>query len=112
MKNLKILLLALVFVSSNLLSASTEPTKVEPTTTISLEIGKLLKNPSFLVDKDLAAEVKVTVNDNNELVVLSVASDHPELDAFIKSRLNYNKLSVKLSGKKTFVVPVIVTQEE
>jgi len=112
MKNLKILLLTVAFTFSSVLSASTEPTKVEPTTTISSEIGELLKNPSFLVDKDLAAEVKVTVNDHNELVVLSVNSDHPELDAYIKSRLNYSKISTKSSSKKTFIVPVVITQEE
>lgn len=112
MKTMKILLLAVVFTFSSVLTASTEPIKADPNTTISNEIGKLLKNPKFTVDQDLTAEVKVTINDNNEIVVLSVNSETPALEGFIKNRLNYNKLSENLTtGQKTFIVPVRITQE-
>lgn len=112
MKTLKILLLAVAFTFSSVLTASTEPTIADPNTTISSEVEKLLKNPSFSVDHDITAEVKLVINDDNELVVLSVDSETTQLESYIKSRLNYNKLSVKLNtGQKTFLVPVRITKE-
>lgn len=116
MKNtIKVLMLAVAFTFSTVLSASTEPvpTKAELTNAISIEIGKLLKNPKFLVDEDMTAQVKVVINEDNELVVLSVNSENEELESYIKGRLNYKALSVSLrTGQKTFVVPVRLTQEE
>ncbi len=116
MKNtIKVLMLAVAFTFSSVLTASTEPVTAtaELTNTISKEIGKLLKNPNFLVDHDMMAKVKVVVNEDNELVVLSVDSESEELEGFIKGRLNYHELSVKLTtGQKTFVVPVRLTQKE
>jgi len=115
MKNtIKVLMLAVAFTFSNVLAASTEPatTTAEFATEISTEIGKLLKNPGFLVDQDMVAKVKVVINEDNELVVLSVNSESTELEGFIKGRLNYKELSIKLTtGQKTFVVPVRLTKE-
>ena len=111
MKTIKILLLVTVFSFGQLITANTTPNS-EPATTISGEIEKLLENPSFDVDQDLTATVKLVINDNNEMVVLSVNSENSELDGFIKSRLNYTKLSSQLSsGKKTYLVPVTIKQE-
>lgn len=113
-KSIKILLLAVAFTFSGVLSASTEP---EPTTTnfadtISVEIGELLKNPGFLITDEITAEVKVMINEKNQLVVLSVNSKHDILDSFVKSRLNYKKLSVKLkTGQKKYMIPVRIVQK-
>jgi hypothetical protein len=116
MKNtIKVLMLVVAFTFSSVLAASTEPapTTSESTSAISTEIGKLLKNPKFLVEGDMVAKVKVVVNEDNELVVLSVTSDSDEFEGFIKGRLNYHELSFKLStGQKTFVVPVRLTKEK
>jgi hypothetical protein len=115
MKTVKILMLAIAFTFTGLVSANNDPnpTVAEVTNSISSEIGKLLKNPKFLVDKDITAQVKVVINEDNELVVLSVVSENEELEGYIKGRLNYQELSVKLeTGQKTYVVPVRLTQEE
>jgi len=116
MKNtIKVLMLAVAFTFSSVLIASTEPvpTVAESTNTICTEIGKLLKNPNFLVDQDMTARVKVVINEDNELVVLSVDSESAELEGFIKGRLNYHVLSVNLTaGQKTYVVPVRLTQRK
>jgi len=116
MKNtFKVLLLAVAFTFSSVLTASTEPvpTKADLSSPLSVEIGKLLKNPKFLVDQDMIAKVKVTINEDNEIVVLSVDSESEELEGFIKVRLNYHVLSSKLTnGQKTFMVPVRLTQRK
>ena len=116
MKNtIKILMLAIAFTFSGLVSANNDPKPSNEaiTNSISSEIGKLLKNPKFLVDKDMTAQVKVIINEDNELVVLSVSSESKELEGYIKGRLNYQELSIKLkTGHKTFIVPVRLTQEE
>ncbi|WP_115462505.1 hypothetical protein [Winogradskyella aurantiaca] len=111
MKTLKVLLLAVAFTFSGALSASTEPVKktAEKSNEISKTVSKLLENPSFQIDDELNAMIILTVNQENEIVVLSVDSDHETLESYIKNRLNYEKLDTDFSGKqKTYKVPVKV----
>lgn len=108
MKNLKTILLALVIATSSVLSARTEPVKKTVKTSITQDVSDLLKNPTFRVEKELLADVTLTVNKNNEIVVLSVDSESSQVINFIKNRLNYNKLSENVDAK-TYVVPVRIT---
>lgn len=114
MRQLKTLLLAVTLTFSSALMASTTPEdRATESAAITETIGKLLKNPSFDVDKEITASVTMTLNKNNELVVLSVDSEDKAVVGFIKSRLNYEKLSESfetLTGE--FIVPVRVTPEE
>ena len=90
MKQLKTLLLAVAITASGVLAASNEDKKAD-SVVITEEIGKLLKDPSFLSV------------DSNELYV----------ENFIKSRLNYKELPSLFSAKeKTFKVPVRVVAGE
>lgn len=109
--SIKTILLAAVIATSSVLSATTEPVENADPTTITQEIGKLLKNPTFEVEKDVLANVTLTVNKNNEIVVLSVDSDNEHVVNYIKSRLNYNKLSTNVNAQ-TYKVPVRITAEE
>lgn len=112
MKQIKTLLLAVAITASGVLSASNEDKKAD-SVVITEEIGKLLKDPSFLVDKDIVASVTLTLNKNNEMVVLSVDSKESYVENYIKSRLNYKELPTNFSGdEKTFKVPVRMTVEE
>jgi hypothetical protein len=112
MKQLKTLLLAVLITTSSVLSASNEDKKAD-SVVITEEIGKLLKDPSFLVDKDIVADVTLTLNKNNEIVVLSVDSNELYVENFIKSRLNYKELPATFTSKeRTFKVPVRVTAKE
>lgn len=112
MKQLKTLLLAVLITASSVLSASNEDKKAD-SVVITEEIGKLLKDPSFLVDKDIVADVTLILNKNNELVVLSVDSNELYVENFIKSRLNYKELPATFTSKeRTFKVPVRVTAKE
>jgi len=112
MKQLKTLLLAVAITASGVLAASNEDKKAD-SVVITEEIGKLLKDTSFLVDKDIVADVTVTLNKNNEIVVLFVDLNELYVENFIKSRLNYKEIPCSFSTKeKTFKVPVRVTAGE
>ena len=124
MRNVKTLLLAVLLVSSTALFASantelmlsastTEELKEAESLMISEEIGKLLVKPNFNVKQEISATVTITLNKNNELVVLSVDCKSREICGFIKNRLNYQQLPSNLtSTTKTFKVPVRITPSE
>ncbi|MBN4047258.1 hypothetical protein JYU05_01810 [bacterium AH-315-P13] len=114
MRTIKTLLLIVALTFSSVLVASTNAEdKRTESVAITEEIGKLLQNPSFLVENDITALVKITLNDNNEFVVLSVDTKESYVENFIKSRLNYHELPGTLkNGTKTFIVPVRITPEE
>lgn len=109
MKKLNVMLLAAAFAVSSVVSAGTNPAKTE--STLTNEIKTLLEKPSFKIKKDLTAYVTLTLNDENEIVVLSVDSKSETLESFIKHRLNYKKLNMSLSGNNKFYkVPVRLVQ--
>ncbi|MBT8259166.1 MAG: hypothetical protein KJO49_11880 [Bacteroidia bacterium] len=116
MKTLKSFLLIAAIAFSSVLSASTNPNaekaKTAESTVITSEVSKLLQNPTFLVDEDIYANVTLTINKHNEIVVLSVDSEDNMLEGFIKGRLNYQSLpkAIKKSDR-TFVVPVKIEAE-
>ena len=116
MRKLKTLLLAVTLTFSSVLMASTttDPAdKAAESSAITLKIERFLQNPSFDVDQEMTAYVTLTLNKNNELVVLSVDSDDAKMESYIKSRLNYRKVSgtyETLNGK--FIVPVRFKVEE
>jgi len=114
MNTIKTLLLIVAVTCSSVLMASTGGEKKEAkSVVITEEIGKLLNNPSFELDKEVSAMVTLTINKNNEIVVLSVETEEDYLVNFIKSRLNYNELSEVINTNgKTFKVPVRITPEE
>jgi len=112
MRAIKALLLVVAIAFSSVLSASNKPTK-DTSNEISQEIGELLKNPDFIVEDDILANIKVLFNEDNEIVVLSVDSETKGIDGFIKSRLNYKELSKDVNNKNRYYsVPVRITAKQ
>lgn len=116
-KTIKSIVLVVLIAFSSVVSASTNPENIKEKTAepsvITQEVGKLLQSPSFEIEKEIVASVTLTVNKNNEMVVLSVDTEDDTLERFIKSRLNYNVLpSNAITKEKTFVVPVRLQVEE
>ncbi|SNR16911.1 hypothetical protein [Tenacibaculum jejuense] len=108
MKSIKSLLIIVAFAFGSLLYATnTNPEAKKMKSVVSQEVQKLLKNPNFLVDKDMQVTVRLTINKKNEIVVLSVNSNRKsyEIEDFIKSRLNYKKLS-EIVEAKVYTLPV------
>lgn len=114
MKTLKMLALVVVFTFSGVLSASTEPGKVvtEKGNTVTETISRLLENPPLDLENEAEATVMVTVNMDNELVVLSIEAENQEVASFIRGRLNYKKVDGKVDSKlKAYNVPVRILTE-
>ncbi len=108
MKSIKLLLVAVALVFSNIVAAKTNPIDDKAKMTIiSKEIATLLQNPSFPVERNAYVTVKFTVNRNNELVVLSVEAENNKdiIEEFIKTRLNYRKLSSNIKTQ-VYTLPV------
>jgi len=111
-KTIKTILLVVAIAFSSALYAKDKPTK-DTSSSISEEIGQLLKNPNFTVENDVFANVKVLFNSDNEIVVLSVDSETKGIDGYIKSRLNYKELSKDVNNKnRYYIVPVRITAKQ
>ena len=107
MKNLKMYLVAILIAVGTTVSANTSTPEKDSKKDVDVttQIAELLKNPEMDITKDIEAKVTFMVNDQKELVVIQVDSKNEAIDAFIKSRLNYKKLSVTTTGDE-WVVPV------
>ncbi|MDC8005703.1 hypothetical protein POV27_16715 [Aureisphaera galaxeae] len=83
----------------------------EDNPTLKEEITKLLQNPDFSVSKDTTVKVHLMVNNNNELVILSVDTEKEPIEYFIKGRLNYRKMKNVLKKGELYILPVTITSE-
>ena len=71
------------------------------------EINKLLQGMEIEIEEDIVADVFITFNKNNEIVVLSVETESDFIGELIKSRLNYKKLnSVLDTSVKEYKLPI------
>lgn len=83
-----------------------------PKARICAQIGELLQDRAFnLGDRDeAAATVRFILNEEKEIVVLSVDTEDARLEAFVKTRLNYQKVADgDLEEGKTYKVPIRIT---
>ncbi len=112
MKTIKLLLLMVMITFSSVLSASTTPKHATKNTIVS-DIAKRLENPKFILEADVLTNVTFVVNKNNEIVILSVDSDNDVIIDYIKSRLNYTKVSDTSYNKNIkYIVPIRISVEK
>lgn len=106
---LKTLVVAFLIGFTTIISANNDnmADKKEVATTISTTVEKLLKSPDFLLNETEKATVKIIINENNEMVVLSVNTKNAAVEAFVKGRLNYKKIATKTSSE-VFTLPIKV----
>ena len=96
MKSIKSLLIAVALVFTSFAYATnSKPADKRVKSVVSQEI------------QNIKVTVRLTVNKKNEIVVLSLNSNANtyEVEGFIKSRLNYKKLSKKIDAK-IYTLPV------
>ena len=68
----------------------------EPKTQVTLEIKKLLESPKFDFEhqeKVAKATILFTLNNKNEIVIIEVKCKDVQVEAFVKNRLNYHRLT-------------------
>lgn len=111
MKRFKLFLLALGLVASTTAFAA-NPAPITEGNPTSKELKKLLNDPEFIVEHDMQADVLFTINDENEIKVLSVATENEELVNYVKSRLNNETLDGDLETGKQYVVPFRIKAEK
>ncbi len=106
--NAPLLVVTLLFAGTML--ASDVPERPS-TKSLSAQIGSLLyENPFVVTGRDLIADVKFTINENREIVILTVQTSDPILANFLKSRLNYTKVLLKdFKEGRFYTVPVRIT---
>jgi hypothetical protein len=90
---------------------ATEGEKGTKEKSLSGQIYEMLKDNQFNVDyKELSAEVRFIVNENGELIVLSVETEDEVLDGFVKNRLNYKKVQLEnVAPGRVYQLPVRIT---
>ncbi|MEL4307496.1 hypothetical protein [Joostella sp. CR20] len=92
MKNLKIFLAVASMFVSTMLVANNDPKPVNKNVT--KELSTILGTPSFRVSEDdMIANVHFLVNSKNELVVINVVAENDMVESYIKSRMNYKKVT-------------------
>lgn len=104
----KIIVLALVICFGINVGFADDSKKTPLNSELRSEIVKLLDAPEIdLLKEETIAVIKFILNADGELVILSVTSDNDQVDNYVKSKLNYQKVATKkyISGK-IFVMPL------
>ena len=108
MKKLNLIIIALVLFTMNV-SAAVTTGPVKPTDKLRAEIVDII-GPNCPYDyhkSECTAEVLFTINTKGELIVLSVVSPNPKAENFIKSKLNYKKVSQRPKREgEIFLLPL------
>ena len=113
MRKISFVFAAALLLSAGNIFASEVPTSSEnPKAKICTQIESLLEesNGYNLGEADeLSAMVRFMLNDDKEIIVLSVDTPDERLERFVKARLNYEKVSDQnLKKGKAYKIPVRV----
>lgn len=100
------LVAAMLFSTGSLLANNMD--KVGPAKSLSIQISEMLKKNNFNQDDfEKTAQVRFTLNEDGEIVILSVDTDCKDLEYFVKNRLNYKKVVVdNVQEGKIYTIPV------
>lgn len=109
MKNFKSIIAILAISVATVFSsyaANENPVKIK--NDVRSEIISILGTQTSIdISETSSAYVFFTINDNHEIVVLSVDSENAEFSAYVKSKLNYKKLDTKgLKIRAMYKLPV------
>jgi len=112
MKKLKLLVLAFALFAMNVSAAVLNP--VKPTDKLRAEIVDIIgPNCPYEYDKnECTAEVLFTINTKGEMIILSVTSPNAKAEPYLKSKLNYKKVSHKATKEgELFLLPLRMVKE-
>lgn len=83
-------ILALLFVGTLTFSANAK--EVAPENNLKQELSSLMSGISLPEGENFEAEVEFLVNEDNEIVIVSVDTEHEFLEDLIKYKLNYREV--------------------
>ena len=109
MKNLKVFISAMMltlFVGATAFAST--PTKTAHKNQLRAELVKLMGSlEEFDEETNLTAFVSFIVNDQNEVVVISVDSKNTRVDAIVKGKLNYKKVVANgIERGEVYIMPL------
>ncbi|WP_339661582.1 hypothetical protein [uncultured Polaribacter sp.] len=109
MRNLKtIIAIAAIFLATTFSTNASEKKPSEITKKIRTEIVSMLGSKISLELKESnTAEISFMINNDNEIVIISVDSKIDNLNSIIKQKLNYKKIAVKGVKKgEIYIMPL------
>lgn len=111
MKNLKLIALVVAICISTVSFAL--PSKENPNTKLREQIIELLGTTSDLeINSKISTEVIFTVNNENEIIIISVKSKNQNVKSYVKSKLNYKKVDFdKLNKEKIYRMPLTIVSK-
>lgn len=109
MKRINAFLLTMALLAGGFITSATTPVKKANPTTV--ELRTLLTDSDFIVENDTSAIVTFILNNDHEIVVLTVETEDTTVEHFVRARLNYHKLSADLKVGQIYKVPVLLRGE-
>jgi len=112
MKNFKLFVLALALFTINVSAANLNP--IKPSDDLRIEMIDLIGSTYMdeMFADHHAAEVLFTVNSNHEIIILSVECDNPQIERYLKRKLDYRKVDHKPSKPgEIYLLPVTMVKE-
>jgi hypothetical protein len=106
MRTIKSTIIALALLVGTTLTAANPIVDKVNKDEASLEIAQLLDNPDFEFENGTVATVTLMVNSDGELVIISVSTEDRQIENYIKSRLDHQKLENTLDAGKTYELPI------
>ena len=96
MNNFKTVITIIAISLSTVFSASATETNPNKTKTLRTEMSSFIgKSIPVELNKVTDVEISFIINNENEIVILSVNSEISELNSYLKKKLNYKKITVK-----------------
>lgn len=114
MRNLKsIITIIAISLATTFSATATEKETSKVTKKLRTEIVKILGDKLPMeVSSSSKAQVSFMVNNQNELVIISVDSEVSEFSAFVKNKLNYKKVNVEgLTKGEIYRMPVKINKK-
>ncbi len=113
MRRLKLitaLFLVTLFLSS--FTADNEPKNFKQE--LRKEISNLIDAPRYdLLDETVHTSVFFTINNKNEVVVLSTGAEDYRIDSYLKRKLNYQKINIKgIQKGEVYKLPLTIEKSE
>ena len=108
MKKISVVLVAVMFLSTGNLFANKVTNGEDTSKSLSVQISQMLSKNTFTQnDVEQTAQVRFTLNNEHQIVVLSVETENTYLEAFVKDKLNYQKVDLEVYREgKIYTVPV------
>jgi hypothetical protein len=109
MKNLKsIIAIIAISLATTFSTTASEKKPTKTTSNLRTKIVSMLgKKINLEIDRTTTAEISFMINNDNEVVVVSVDSNLSEFKSIVKNKLNYKKIAVAGTKKgEIYKVPV------